>query len=120
MGELNLSGNDLSKVGCEHLAGAVSHLRVLHLSTTNLTDDQVEAIFVALNSSRRISTLSLRRAHLSHLPPHLLVQSSVSLQQVDLGLTLVSPSQVVIIFPVGLPVSCPLPNKNKSAEAGSH
>jgi len=96
--ELNLSGNDLSKVGCQHLAGAVSHLRVLHLSTTNLTDDQMEAIFFALNESRRISTLSLRRSQLAHLPIPLLVQGLVRLQQVDLGLTLVSQSQLVGLF----------------------
>jgi len=96
--ELNLSGNDLSKVACQHLAGAVTHLRVLHLSTTNLTDDQMEAIFTALNESRRISTLSLRRSQVTHLPPPLFVQGVVRLHQVDLGLTLISPSQLVGLF----------------------
>ena len=98
------------QVACQHLAGAVTHLRVLHLSTTNLTDDQVlqlnhslseiasntqmEAIFIALNESRRISTLSLRRSQVTHLPPPLFVQGVVRLHQVDLGLALISPSQV--------------------------
>ena len=97
-------------MACHHLAGAVKHLKVLHLSTTNLTDDQVlqlnhslsevasntqmEAIFIALNESKRISSLSIRRSQVTHLPPLLFVQGVIRLHQVDLGLTLISPSQV--------------------------
>ena len=95
-------------MACLHLTKAVSHLKVLRLSTTNLADDQVllnhsfhktlktqtEAIFVALNESRRISTLSLRRSQLAHLALPLFVHGVVHLEEVDLGLTLISTSQV--------------------------
>jgi len=96
--ELNLSGNNLSKVPSPHLAGAIANLRVLHLSTTNLTDDQMEAIFIALKESLRICTLSLRRSQVSHLPPPLFVQGLIRLKQVDLGISLISPSQLVGLF----------------------
>ena len=66
----------------------------LNLYLSEVSNTQMEAIFIALNESRRISTLSLRRSQVAHLPPSLFVQGLIRLQQVDLGLTLISPSQV--------------------------
>ena len=54
----------------------------------------MEEIFLALNKQRRVSSLSIRRSHVGHLPTSLFVHGVLQLNEVDLGLTNMSSGQV--------------------------
>lgn len=95
--ELNFSGNDLSQVAGKYLAGAVCNLNKLNISTTNLSEGQMEEIFLALNKQRRVSSLSIRRSQVGHLPTSLFVRAVLQLKEVDLGLTNMSSDQLSVL-----------------------
>ena len=54
----------------------------------------MEEIFLALNKQRKVSSLSIRRSQVGHLPTSLFVRAVLQLKEVDLGLTNMSSDQV--------------------------
>merc|ERR1719319_738619 len=102
---LGLTDNNLSSVDANILAQAVTQLEEVDLVNTDLTPQQVEAIFAALDTSCKMKILKIQNNNLSSVDPDVLARGVNKLKEVDLVDTDLTPQQVEAIF-AALDTSC--------------
>ena len=99
---LDAYGNDLSAVSPELLSRALVRLEEADLHMTDLTPQQVTAIFLRLAEAEaeqlKLTKLTIWSNDLSAVPPQTLAQAAVRLEEVSLFMTTLSPSQVSVLL----------------------
>ena len=94
---LDLNANDLSSVEPSSFIPPLKFLRELHLISTDLTTQQVEAILDGLGNDSNLTDLSLNCNDISHVDPTKLVKVN-HLKIVDLCVTHISIQQLIEIL----------------------
>jgi len=92
---LELTGSDLSRVDAEILAKAITKLEEVELVNTQMTPQQVEAIFAALNGPTQLKRLIISANNLSTVDPRELALAVNKLEEVWMDRTSLSKQQVV-------------------------
>lgn len=98
----NLSLNDLSGVSGELLASAVSHLHIVNLFNTKITNDQCVALLKASLCSTTLQNINMAAVNLSKVPAELLANLISRLQKVNMGKTDLTTDQCVAILKASL------------------
>jgi len=96
--KLDLTGNDLSSVDAELLARPFTQLEVVDLENTQLTPQQVRAIFTAMTGNSKLRALFLKNNDISSVDADILAQTVTQLECIDLGNSCLTPHQVETIF----------------------
>jgi len=95
---LHLSDNNLASVDPELLARVVARLEDVNLKNTNLTNEQIQALFTALSQKSQLKTLDLVSNNLSSLEPALFASVVTSFKEVNLTYTSITNDQVKELF----------------------
>ena len=99
---LDAYGNDLSAVSPGLLSQALVRLEQADLHMTDLTPQQVSAIFLRLAEAEaeqlKLSRLIIWSNDLSAVPPQTLAKAAVRLEELSLFLTNLSPSQLTALL----------------------
>merc|ERR1712129_391868 len=95
---LNLYLDDLSSVDASTLAQAVTHVEEVGLADTQLTLQQVEAIFAGFDASSSMKSLSIGCNNLSSVDPDLLARVANKLETVDMEKTQLTRQQMTEIL----------------------
>merc|ERR1711892_704999 len=97
--KLYLGSNDLHQLPPNVLASSVTKLCTLHCDNTYLMDNQVDALFLAMNQEiSKLKELSILSVDLSSLSPSLLSSSLSYLVSANLWGTMLTLEQVEAIF----------------------
>jgi len=102
-----------STVEPELFARAVSRLEVVNLCGTNLTNNQIQALFQATDQSCQLKKLDLWRNNISSVEPELFARAVTILKDVNLGSTNLTNKQVTALFQK-MSQNCPLKTLNLS------
>ena len=97
---LNFRGADLSGVSSKLVSELVLRLELVECHDTDLSSDQVEAVFTGVLERRPLTlrTLKLSLTDLSSVPPLVLTKALVKLEEVLLSSNQLSREQVVFLF----------------------
>jgi len=95
---LNLAANDLSSVDADILAQAVTKLEEVKLADTDLTPQQVEAIYAALDISCKMKILRIGANNLSSVDPDVLARVTNKLETVNMRDTHLTEQQMTRIL----------------------
>jgi len=95
---LDISENNMSSVESEMFANAVSRLVDVNLCLTNITLDQVQALFIAMSKNFQLKKLDLCCNNLSSVAPGLFVKAITRLEDVSLHGTNLTDNQYQALF----------------------
>merc|ERR1711867_200503 len=95
---LDISFNDMSGIDKKLLAKAVTKMKKLNITDTNLTQQQAEAILTAVSEENVVSKLYIGFNNLSGVDPGLLARAVTKLEVMDVQDTELSQQQVVAII----------------------
>ena len=95
---LDISGNDLSRIDPGLLAKTVTKLVTLNVTVTQLTHEQIEAIFTALSENSRLVNFFIDRNNLSEVNPELLGKSVTNMETLSVVCTQLTHPQIEAIF----------------------
>lgn len=104
---LQIAGINLSSVEPELFARAITKLEMANLNTTNITNDQIQALFRALHQNCQLMQLELAGNNLSSVEPELLATVVTKLNMENLNYTNITNDQAQAIF-TAISLNCQL------------
>merc|ERR1712059_214601 len=91
---IDLGENDLSEVNPELIAGALLELETAFFYGTDMTTEQVQAFFSALDKNCRLKNLDIGSADLSGVEPELIAHTVAKLEHSDMSASTMTSEQV--------------------------
>merc|ERR1712240_378616 len=98
MTKLNISFNDMSGIDKKLLAKAVTKMKKLNITNTNLTQQQAEAILTAVSEENVLSKLYIGFNNLSGVDPGLMAKAFTNLKKLNVNCSELTHRQIVTIL----------------------
>ena len=98
MTKLDISFNDMSGIDKKLLAKAVTKIKKLNITDTNLTQEQAEAILTAVSEENVVSKLYIGFNNLSGVDPGLMAKAFTNLKKLNVNRSELTHRQIVTIL----------------------
>ena len=98
MTKLDISFNDMSGIDTKLLAKAVTKIKKLNITDTNLTQEQAEAILTAVSEENVVSKLYIGFNNLSGVDPGLMAKAFTNLKKLNVNRSELTHRQIVTIL----------------------
>ena len=98
MTKLDISFNDMSGIDKKLLAKAVTKMKKLNITDTNLTQEQAEAILTAVSEENVVSKLYIGFNNLSGVDPGLMAKAFTNLKKLNVNRSELTHRQIVTIL----------------------
>jgi len=98
MTKLDISFNDMSGIDKKLLAKAVTKMKKLNITDTNLTQEQAEAILTAVSEENVVSKLYIGFNNLSGVDPGLMAKAFTNLKKLNVKCSELTHRQIVTIL----------------------
>ena len=118
--ELNICRIDLSTVNPRLISNSIANLVSVHVGNTNLTVEQLEAIFQALENTPKLREFNISSNDLSNLSPILITTILSNLVYINLSSTSLTSDQVDAIFSSLTRKNCTVSHINLTRNDLSH
>ena len=96
--KLAIEGNNLSSIQPAVLAKAISKLEEINIGSTDITSEQVQAVFAAIAVDGPLRKLTIRHNDLSSVQPEVLVTALSKMEEVKMEVTNITGQQAQKLF----------------------